>query len=343
MILILLLCIGSLLSTTMFDSGWDATKCKNGMVVSQECCIEHGRAWLTEAVPVEDVHSIVIEPYSCANPSYCKSPQKYFNSISPGNGCNSNGWCISRADRLVDSPITNFGSSCGNISFIVCANTGLDAKNEILWTCYGRMEMPNIMLQFVHSPSCTYDAQGHLEVGSCVVNQETFIANIDQYISKPYVELSTPDVLSFEPFLNLNAINALSTRAGINRVIRKSDTWLSTAYIPPYPNDDARFAAFARVLLDEDSHLAIYALMTIAFMMVLLCMSLIYCYGQYINNRNMKALKAEILCLQESLPVPVGSTVVPVASSSDDDTRQSRNLYPCQTLDFFDTEMNNKI
>lgn len=276
--------------------------CLNGTVISHHCCIESAHWWITESVPASQIHSIVVSPATCANPSFCGIMQ-YYEGVKPD-------------ERITDHETSTMAwgqsaRSCGAVDFIVCRNTGKSTIEEAVdWRCYGKMQDMAILMKFTQPLHCDYERlpNGELavKVGSCVINQETFLGISPDTLSKPYAELSTPEVLEFRPFLNLAAIGAVSRQTGINKVIRTTDTWLETAYLPPYPNDDARFEAVRQALVEEDSHTAIYTLVGIACICGLLVLAAWTMMMNLIQRNKIKALKHEILNLQEQLPAPEG-------------------------------------
>lgn len=166
----------------------------------------------TEVVPVSDVDSIVLQPYTCA-------------AVGGAH------WFVGAESKLVTAEKYD---AAGGIAFIVCK---LVRQTTLDWQCYAKTDHPDTVFYVTQPLSCVYSTENNvtmLNVGTCSLHFG-LTTDLIPWEHLPYVELSIRDTLSFRPFLNLNAIGAVQRQTGVNKIIKVSDTYLDTVFLPPFP------------------------------------------------------------------------------------------------------------
>lgn len=213
-------------------------RCNYGYTVNRDCCVTNKAAWYTELVPLDEIDTIQIAPYSCANPSFCDVMFTRAGVEDPFWG-NHNQWRDTTNIWPVDDEhgsahFSGAQYSCGNITFIFCKHRG-----NAQWECYGKFDNDNVTMIFTQALQCVYAEVNNrtmLQVGSCVINQASVLEfewNRQKY--RPYTHLSSTNTISFTPILNPYEVDALRGQNGINRIIRRTDAIMGTAYLPIPP------------------------------------------------------------------------------------------------------------
>lgn len=315
--------------------------CQNGNYVNQYCCVKSKQDWFIGTVPLHDVDYVQIMPYTCANPSYCAVMQYSHQQPSPQVGsCGPSCIAAAKAAYHPDYTDTNrFYSgaqySCGDISFILCKHLG-DGDD---WQCYAKMTKDDITLKFTQPLKCDYhtneDGMVSLIVGSCVINQQTVL--MQGPFDRTYADLSTNETLSFVPILNPNAVDAFRSQSGINRVIRRSDIVMMTAYLPA-PSNSTLIGVLGAMLTqmgNEADTLRVIGGCIIGFfflfiiLMLVITSVLIMMWRHFSASRIASTITDNDDDAEEEPVEMVPVTMVPVA--------YTQNVYPSSVpLDFFD-------
>lgn len=208
--------------------------CDNGRNFNTFCCLDHKEAWFTDLVPLDDIAFIQIEPYTCADPSYCVWHVTRNGDLLGGpdflwiDPMDDNSKKEAAKEEWKKRHYSGAGLSCGPITFILCENTGKQT-----WACYAKVEDPTITVTFTQPLQCVYVEQNgttYLQVGSCVANQQT-VESLSPS-ERVYEELSTNVALPFMPILNPSAVSALRRQSGINKIVRRSEAPVMAAYLP---------------------------------------------------------------------------------------------------------------
>lgn len=206
--------------------------CNGGRNVTRTCCVDHGDLWVSEVVPLDDIEYVAIEPYSCANPSYCLAEIEHGAPHGPRTVAPRDIPAIEAADP--EHFFSGARSSCAAISFILCKHLG-----DRQWQCYAKAAEDDVTIAFTQDLECMYNVDKEtgrdmLFVGSCVINQQSERWARDAP-PKPYALLSSTNVLSFPlPIINPTAVDALVAQGrAINRIVRRSDVLFAPAFLPP--------------------------------------------------------------------------------------------------------------
>lgn len=295
----------------------DTSMCLGGRNATRTCCIDHGDLWISEVVPLDEIDYLQIEPYSCANPSYClheavSSNGRLPKDADPRSIPYSQVPAAQEADP--DRYFSNSFSSCAELSFILCKHLG-----DRQWECYAKAARDDVEVSFVQNLECAYvdetlesgRTRTMLRVGSCVINQVTWRMRspVEVGPSKPYALLSSNAQLHFPlPIINPAAVDALNAQGrAINRIVRKSDVLFAPAFLPPMLADDfgALPPSLQRSLIELVQLVFRSAIFTMFCAFLVMVMGVLFTIG--VMWTKMSVLHAR-----------VNSIAPPLAESSDD-------------------------
>lgn len=252
--------------------------CNGGRNVTRACCTGVFGLWVSEVVPLDEIEYLAIEPYSCANPSYCLAEIEHGAPHGPRTVTPRDIPAIEAADP--EHFFSGARSSCAAISFILCKHIG-----DRQWQCYAKAAEDDVTIAFTQDLECMYTVDKEtgrdlLFVGSCSINQQTERWARDAP-PKPYALLSSTNPLSFPlPIINPDAVDALVAQGrAINRIVRRSDVLFAPAFLPPALAD--HFAALPPSL--QRSLLELVQLVFSSAIYTLLCAFAIMLMGALIT------------------------------------------------------------